>query len=261
MEGKEALDLFHSYNQKYFWGKLDKVRLSWSKNMTLCAGKTTGKVRRGSSLCSISLSEPLLSQRPRQDTINILLHEMIHAYLFVTEGANHKMGHGPQFKEHMNRINTLQGCKITVCHNFRKEVDKFRVHVYRCDGPCIKKRPYFGVIRRAVTRPPGPTDKWWARHSQECGGTFRKVEGPDISPDTPTTNKLLKASSPAASPGTPSPKFTPSLRKMDPSKSQSSGATVKSGRSDGSKFISDKSKRLSLARRKTEVIQPIVRTT
>lgn len=199
--------------------------------MTLCAGKTYCRERRGFLSCSIYLSEALLSQRPANDTVNTLLHEMIHAYLFLTEGRNHKMGHGPSFKEHMTRINKLHGSKITVFHNFHKEVDKFRVHVYRCDGPCTKKRPYFGVLRRAITRPPGPMDKWWAKHSQECGGTFHKVEGPDVSPSTSQSTPKPARTSPAFSAGTPSPRplISPAAR--------SSGAAAKGTTSDTNKFI------------------------
>uniref|UniRef100_A0A914RFF8 SprT-like domain-containing protein n=1 Tax=Parascaris equorum TaxID=6256 RepID=A0A914RFF8_PAREQ len=35
-------------------------------------------------LCSIRLSKPLLTFRSRKDLVETLLHEMIHAYLFVT---------------------------------------------------------------------------------------------------------------------------------------------------------------------------------
>ncbi|XP_042216016.1 DNA-dependent metalloprotease SPRTN-like isoform X2 [Homarus americanus] len=148
-----------------------------------CAGKTSYSERGHShSSCRILLSQPLLSQRPRSDTVNTLLHEMIHAFLHVTQGLNYRDSHGPEFRKHMKRINDSEGSKITISHNFRKEVDKFRIHVYRCDGPCTTRRPYFGLLRRAIKRPPGPGDKWWARHQQECGGTFRKIEGPGADP-------------------------------------------------------------------------------
>lgn len=185
MDGQEIQTLFAQYNKKYFWGKLNKVNLSWSPYMTLCAGQTTYRVRGQSfSSCSIRLSQPILSQRPHSDTVDTLLHEMIHAYLHVTQGCRYRDSHGPEFWEHMTRINDLEGSNITVYHNFKREVDKFRIHVYRCDGPCINKRPYFGILRRAIARPPDPSDKWWARHNQECGGTFHKIEGPGVVPPT-----------------------------------------------------------------------------
>lgn len=43
-----------------------------------------------------------------------LLHEMIHAYLFVTNNDKDREGHGPEFCKHMHRINQLTGANITV---------------------------------------------------------------------------------------------------------------------------------------------------
>jgi hypothetical protein len=43
----------------------------------------------------IRLSVPLLKLRPRKDLVETLLHEMIHAYLFVTDGDDDHDGHGP----------------------------------------------------------------------------------------------------------------------------------------------------------------------
>ncbi|XP_047469052.1 DNA-dependent metalloprotease dvc-1-like isoform X2 [Penaeus chinensis] len=190
MTDPKVLSLFNEFNKKYFWGKLDKVRVTWSPRMTLCAGKTAYKVRgRSFSSCTIRLSQPLLTQRPHSDTVNTLLHEMIHAYLHVTQGLNYRDSHGPEFRKHMKRINSLHGSKITIYHNFHREVNKFRIHVYRCDGPCVSRRPFYGVLRRAIERPPGPTDRWWQRHAQECGGTFHKIEGPGAKP-MPNSQKL-----------------------------------------------------------------------
>ncbi|XP_068239545.1 DNA-dependent metalloprotease SPRTN-like [Palaemon carinicauda] len=179
MANKDIWSLFKDYDRKYFGNSLSKVKLSWSSLMTLTAGKTVFKVwKRGGTSCCIRLSQPLLSQRPHCDTVNTLLHEMIHAYLHMTQGLNYRDSHGPEFRSHMKRINMQEGSKITIYHNFEKEVNKFRVNVYRCDGPCVKKRPFFGILRRAIQRPPGPGDKWWAQHQLECGGTFHKIGGP-----------------------------------------------------------------------------------
>lgn len=43
-----------------------------------------------------------------------LLHEMIHALLFVTQNNRDRDGHGPEFCKHMNRINQASGTKISV---------------------------------------------------------------------------------------------------------------------------------------------------
>lgn len=42
-------------------------------------------------------------------------HEMIHAYLFVTNDNRDHDDHGPQFHSHMSRINKSSGANITVC--------------------------------------------------------------------------------------------------------------------------------------------------
>lgn len=99
--------LFMSFNDRFFWGALVTVCVSWSKRMTTCAGICSYQGRGG--LCSITLSEPLLKLRPRKDLVETLLHEMIHAYLFVTNNNRDRDGHGPEFHKHMFRINKEAG--------------------------------------------------------------------------------------------------------------------------------------------------------
>lgn len=69
--------LLCEFNRLIFHGKLDSVSISWSSQMKLCAGVC--KYSRG-GFCEVRLSEPLLKFRPRDDFLNTLLHEMIHAY-------------------------------------------------------------------------------------------------------------------------------------------------------------------------------------
>ncbi len=71
--------LFIEYDRKYFWGRLGSVILEWSKRMTICAG--IFYLRGGGT---IRLSQPLLQYRPRKNLVETLLHEMIHAYLYLT---------------------------------------------------------------------------------------------------------------------------------------------------------------------------------
>lgn len=169
--------LFVTFNERFFWNKLSSVCVSWSKRMTTCAGVCSYQGRNG--LCSIRLSEPLLKLRPRKDLIETLLHEMIHAYLFVTHNNRDRDGHGPEFHKHMYRINKESGTNITVYHDFHDEVRLYKQHWWRCDGPCQKWRPFFGMVRRATNRAPGPYDRWWGEHSRNCGGNFIKVKEPD----------------------------------------------------------------------------------
>ncbi|XP_036210747.1 sprT-like domain-containing protein Spartan isoform X1 [Myotis myotis] len=169
--------LFVQFNDQFFWGQLEAVEVKWSKRMTLCAGICSYEGRGG--MCSIRLSEPLLKLRPRKDLVETLLHEMIHAYLFVTNNDKDREGHGPEFCKHMHRINRLTGANITIYHTFHDEVDEYRRHWWRCDGPCQFQKPYYGYVKRATNRAPSAHDYWWAEHQSTCGGTYIKIKEPE----------------------------------------------------------------------------------
>ncbi|KAH8852407.1 SprT-like domain-containing protein Spartan [Schistosoma japonicum] len=168
--------LFSSFDSQFFGSSLGSVEVKWSSRMTLCAGVC--KFQRRHGICSISLSEPLLKFRPRKDLVETLLHEMIHAFLFVTRRDKDRDDHGPNFKSHMHRINSLAGLNITVYHSFHDEVDTYRTHWWRCTGPCRYRPPYFGYVKRSMNRAPGPKDAWWAQHQATCMGKFIKIKEP-----------------------------------------------------------------------------------
>ncbi|XP_038159623.1 DNA-dependent metalloprotease SPRTN [Cyprinodon tularosa] len=169
--------MFLEFNHMFFWGKLSGVEVKWSPRMTLCAGVCSYEGRGG--LCSIRLSEPLLKLRPRKDLVETLLHEMIHALLFVTQNNRDRDGHGPEFCKHMNRINKASGTNITIYHSFHDEVDVYRQHWWRCNGPCQTRKPYFGYVKRAMNRAPSSLDPWWGDHQRTCGGTYTKIKEPE----------------------------------------------------------------------------------
>ncbi|GCB61479.1 hypothetical protein scyTo_0009348 [Scyliorhinus torazame] len=169
--------LFLQFNDLYFWGRLAGVEVRWSPRMTLCAGVCSYEGKGG--LCSIRISEPLLKLRPRRDLVETLLHEMIHALLFVTNNDKDHESHGPEFCKHMRRVNSISGAKVTIYHDFHDEVDEYRQHWWRCDGPCQSRRPYFGYVKRAMNRAPSARDPWWDEHQQTCGGTYTKVKEPE----------------------------------------------------------------------------------
>ncbi|NXF96174.1 SPRTN protein, partial [Eubucco bourcierii] len=169
--------LFMHFNETLFWGRLAAVEVSWSPRMTLCAGVCRYEGRGG--MCSIRLSEPLLKLRPRKDLVETLLHEMIHALLFVTNNDKDRESHGPEFCKHMRRINRLTGANVTIYHSFHDEVDSYRQHWWRCNGPCRNRKPYFGYVKRSMNRAPSARDFWWVEHQETCGGTFTKVKEPE----------------------------------------------------------------------------------
>ncbi|CAK5013986.1 unnamed protein product [Aphanomyces euteiches] len=178
------------YDQLFFDGTLGGCEVKWSRKMTLCAGLCT--FQPASGFCSIRLSEPLLRLRPRRDLVNTLLHEMIHAFLFLhATGMRDHDDHGPQFQFHMNRINAMATTQITVYHTFHDEVDAYRVHWWQCNGPCRSRKPYFGLVKRAMNRAPSPRDPWWAQHARDFGGQYTNIKEPP--PPPPKAEKQPEA--------------------------------------------------------------------
>jgi len=173
--------LFLDFNSRFFSGKLSSCEVKWSKRMTLCAGVCSFD----GGLCSIRLSEPLLSLRPRSDLVNTLCHEMIHGWDFLVTGERSRDGHGPSFLRKAKEINDSAGTNITVYHSFNDEVEKYRTHVWKCNGPCSTRSPFFGVVKRSTNRAPQKADYWFAQHAQECGGSFTKIS----EPEPPTNNE------------------------------------------------------------------------
>ncbi|KAF1989321.1 hypothetical protein K402DRAFT_410952 [Aulographum hederae CBS 113979] len=180
--------LFELYSTLYFRSLLHPaVEVSWSPRLTLCAGicelvkDSNGKYNR----VRLKLSEPLLKYRPREDVLNTLLHEAIHAYFFLTTSWAHSRGddgtgHGAGFLLLADAINSHGGYGITVFHTFHDEVDSYRTHIWQCDGPCKDAPPFFGLVKRSMNRAPGKGDHWWKRHEEECGGTYTKISEPEL---------------------------------------------------------------------------------
>ncbi|CAM6127768.1 unnamed protein product [Calypogeia fissa] len=201
-------DLFEYYNQIYFEGKLGPCTLQWSsKRMTLCAGVCQYSTYGG---CEIRLSEPLLKYRPVSDLKNTLLHEMIHAYLFLTNGNKDHDDHGPCFQHMMMMINDFNlvdeerpqdGYQVTIYHNFTNEVDLYRTHHWRCMN-CSD------LIKRAMNRTPSASDCLirsdtcshprchWHMHQRSCGGSYEKIHEP-----AGYVDKRKKAATPALADG------------------------------------------------------------
>jgi predicted SprT family Zn-dependent metalloprotease len=91
------------------------------------------------------------------ETVLITQHEMIHAYLFITNGDRSRDGHGANFIANMERINKVAGTNITVFHNFHDEVNSHRLHWWKCQGKCGF------ILKRAMNRAPAPMDYWWPK--------------------------------------------------------------------------------------------------
>ena len=171
-------ELFQFFNLAFFDNKLDVVILEWSTKMTFCAGICYYQ----DGLCTIRLSKQLLKYRSEKELQETLIHEMIHAYLFLTKKGYDRDGtdgHGKDFQLKMREINQIAGLHISVYHSFDDEVDSYRQHVWLCNGPCRKKPPYFGLLKRAKNMPPSDRDDWFREHKQKCGGQFIKIAEPE----------------------------------------------------------------------------------
>ncbi|CAO3572784.1 unnamed protein product [Mortierella alpina] len=118
---------------------------------------------------------------------------MIHAYLFVTKAIQDHDGHGPDFQYHMNRINAAAQTTISIYHTFHDEVAHYQTHVWKCDGPCQHRPPYFGLVKRSMNRPPQPADRWFAEHQSTCGGNYTKISEPEPTPKKSRTAKNVKS--------------------------------------------------------------------
>jgi len=187
----DAYDLFRFYNIYFFHNILEASQVKWSSRMTLCAG--TCQLQAPGS-CLITLSKPLLQYRSNNELKETLIHEMIHGYLFITnpKACRENGGHGVEFCEIMKNINAVTGLNITVYHSFHDEVDYFRKHIWKCNGPCQQRKPYYGLVKRAMNRAPGPKDLWWKQHEKECGGQYTKIDGPEFHPEENKKQKTKK---------------------------------------------------------------------
>ncbi|TPX35957.1 hypothetical protein SmJEL517_g01722 [Synchytrium microbalum] len=171
-------ETFAYFNQKHFHRVLDSVEVRWSTKMTLCGGMCY--YYKG-GYCSVRLSEPLLKFRTQDDFFDVLLHEMIHAYLFLTgKCSGSHDGHGPHFLEMAADLNRKEGRNITVFHKFHDEVRHYRTHKWVCNGPCKDRAPFFGQVSRSMNRPPQKADRWYEDHQRSCGGSWTKIDGPEF---------------------------------------------------------------------------------
>jgi predicted SprT family Zn-dependent metalloprotease len=107
--------------------------------------------------------------RTHSNLLETLLHELIHAYLFLTKPKYARNdgvdGHGPAFIRKMTEINDITSLHLSVYHSFSDEVRNCQEHVWICDGKCGYRPPYFGIIRRARNCPPGKNDWWFEKHN------------------------------------------------------------------------------------------------
>lgn len=86
----------------------------------------------------------------------------------------------PLFFERFRKLrHCIEYFSFQVYHTFLDEVNFYKTHIWRCNGICQHRKPFFGYVRRTANRAPGVNDQWWAQHHEQCGGNFLKVSEPD----------------------------------------------------------------------------------
>lgn len=161
-------ELFLIFDAKYFSNKLRTCTiLEWSDRMTNSAGICYLRIP-----VIIRLSRKLLSLRPFADIIDTLLHEMIHAYLFISKIPSGPQGHGLPFRQLMMKINQREGSRIAITHRMFAEVAAQRSCAWRCSSICRQKLLHYGWVRQVVSRPPQTHDHWPEGHQRNCGRIF-----------------------------------------------------------------------------------------
>ena len=158
---------------------LGACSVEWSTGrMTLVAGTCQfQRASRGNDEahggCRIRLSEPLLKYRPAKDVQETLLHEMIHAFIFLHR-IRDDGDHGTEFQRIMIRINESPhpadpfrppgGYHVTVYHSMHEEVEHYRQHWWDCQrwvwevGKCAR------IPRRASSGALIETNSAWPRY-------------------------------------------------------------------------------------------------
>ncbi|XP_062225385.1 uncharacterized protein LOC133924037 isoform X2 [Phragmites australis] len=151
--------------------------------------------------CMILLAKSLYECHNDSDLKNVLLHEMIHAYICIKDNNNNHSDHGAKFQKLMNTINLssvadphrpVGGYCITVLHEIRK-----KYYHYKCErcGDLVKSVKIRGpshddCIERigandhvpACIMPAGPTPSCqnskchWHRHKKWCSGSYCSVQ-------------------------------------------------------------------------------------
>lgn len=102
-----------------------------------------------------------------------LLHEMIQAYLFVTNNDNDRQGRCPEFCKRVHRIGNL-----TIYPTFRDRADEYRRRWWLRNGPRRFRKPSYGYGKRATNGAP-PANGGWAEHQNTRGGARASIKEPD----------------------------------------------------------------------------------
>ncbi|XP_038986096.1 DNA-dependent metalloprotease SPRTN-like isoform X2 [Phoenix dactylifera] len=193
-DGKvDIYSLFCHYNSLYFDEALGPCVVSWTDSqLNNCTGSC---LYYSDGSCEILLNELLLKSRPTADLKNALLHEMIHAFLWIKNKKNEHSVHGPSFREMMDSINASSmtdhqrpsgGYNITIYHEFQEEADSCRAGNCICEacGNLIKpgtKKEHSASDCIENVDPEGCCDNpscQWHSNKKYCSGSCIKIQEP-----------------------------------------------------------------------------------
>ncbi|KAJ8464831.1 hypothetical protein OPV22_027383 [Ensete ventricosum] len=184
----DIYELFCHYNALYFRDALGTCALSWASSSPYPSYAAYCHYYDGGG-CEIHLSKPLLKTCAASDLKNVLLHEMIHAFLWIEYNNKDHGDHGPRFQDMMNSINSNSvidpqrptgGYNITINHEFQKDHNDDGVHQWICEL-CAK------VILSTTNRGPSADDCienvgpdvfcdnplcHWHSHNKQCNGRY-----------------------------------------------------------------------------------------
>ncbi|PUZ42144.1 hypothetical protein GQ55_9G561300 [Panicum hallii var. hallii] len=197
----DVSELFCHYNSLYFRDSLGSCAVSWAEDPLPDRDVSTCDYYPGGGGCIILLSKSLCECHDESDLKNVLLHEMIHAYICIKDNNNNHSDHGAKFRKLMNSINLssvadphrpVDGYSITLLHEIRK-----KYYHYKCQScgdliKSIKLRVPSGddcIERKGVDDPCQNSKCHWHRHKQRCPGSYCRVQ--DSLPGGPKVEDAL----------------------------------------------------------------------
>ena len=107
--------LFVEFDFIFFESIVSKVfSLSFSNKLVSKAGICDYKN------CIIKLNRNLLDYLNEKSVKEVLLHEMVHAYIYLAHRSPEHLKHGKLFKKYSKIINETLQINITVTHNYHE---------------------------------------------------------------------------------------------------------------------------------------------
>ncbi|KAL6655609.1 hypothetical protein ACP70R_006435 [Stipagrostis hirtigluma subsp. patula] len=205
----DVQELFRHYDGLYFRGALAAAGfvVHWGSPLQ---SRSFGSCTFSKPCNTITLSEPVLRYRSTADRKKALLHEMIHAIIYIKHQRKDRTQHGPIFRAWMDAINSCSveddqrpknGYNITTRHDFDPE------EPHNIKGILWKCKSCGDTFVRATNQGP-PSDACcienvdddetcgnllcrWHNHMEGCGGTYTKMVCTDQKEDPRGTQLLL----------------------------------------------------------------------